>query len=77
MFTDVDLFGWSAVAAEFVECMFQGRLRDCKFWGKQWGTWSEPGNLRPARRSNAFMRNYFISADLEAVSFVGGINLGD
>jgi hypothetical protein len=74
-FDDVDLWGWSAVAAEFIDCQFTGKLRRCKFWGKPWGDWIEPGNLRPARTVNQFRGNDFSAADLEDVGFVGGIDL--
>jgi Pentapeptide repeats (8 copies) len=74
-FIDADLFGWSAVAAEFIDCRFTGKLRRCKFWGHPWGEWLEPGNLRPPRTVNEFRGNDFSEADLDDVGFVGGIDL--
>jgi pentapeptide repeat protein len=74
-FADADLWGWSTVAAEFVECRFSGKLQRCKFWGAPWGEWLEPGNLRPVRMTNEFRANDFSQAELEDVGFVGGIDL--
>ena len=74
-FSDADLWGWSAVAAEFVDCRFAGKLRRCRFWGRPWGEWLEAGNLRPPRMVNEFRGNDFTGADLEDVGFAGGIDL--
>jgi uncharacterized protein YjbI with pentapeptide repeats len=74
-FIDADLWGWSTVANEFVDCRFNGALRRCKFWGRPWGGWLEPGSLNPKRTTNEFRGNDFSAADLEDVGFAGGIDL--
>jgi hypothetical protein len=67
--------GWADTAAEFVDCRFTGRLRECKFWGRPHFQWLEPGRLRPPRTTNAFHGNDFSDADIDDVGFVGGVNL--
>lgn len=70
-FDDANLDGWHADRAEFVECRFAGRLGRVIFAARP----SREGARATGRRSNDFRGNDFIDADLDGVTFVGGIDL--
>jgi hypothetical protein len=55
--------------AEFVECVFSGRIRDTVFWARDW--------LSQESRKNEFVRNDFSQCVLDGVSFRGGISVGE
>lgn len=74
-FVDAFLTGWRSHAGEFVRCRFEGSFQGVRFWGRPWGAWTEPGNLRPTRTANEFVDNDFSRGRLVDVSFVGGIDL--
>jgi len=61
---------WRADRAEFVDCVFSGRLYDCRFAGRPW---EDEGATRRTR--NEFSGNDFREAELDAVMFVYGIDL--
>lgn len=62
--------GWRADYAEFVDCVFAGRLEDCVFCGR-------PNSMawKVDRDQNEFSGNDFSAADLVHVSFEWGIDV--
>lgn len=69
-FVGAKIEGWRADCAEFVDCVFGGRLRDCRFAGRPWTC---PGDV--GRDRNDFRGNDFRAAELDGVMFVYGIDL--
>ncbi len=63
--------GWRADRAEFIDCVFSGRMYDCRFAGRPWT--DEAGAT--GRDHNEFHGNDFREAELDAVMFVYGIDL--
>lgn len=72
-FTDARLEDWRAVNAEFVDCVFAGRLLRVMFSGTPSGFEGE--RIRRLRRNNEFRGNDFRDAQLFDCSFEGGIDL--
>ena len=70
-FRGAKIEGWRADKAEFVDCVFSGRMYDCRFAGRPWD--DDMGVTRRSR--NEFRGNDFREAQLEAVMFVYGIDL--
>ncbi|MGE3240457.1 MAG: hypothetical protein AB7G28_09470 [Pirellulales bacterium] len=70
-FRNVDLGNWSCFNAEFVDCVFTGRLRKCIFNG----TVDEEDQPWVGREKNEFHGNDFSGADLVDVAFRTGIDL--
>jgi hypothetical protein len=70
-FKDVDIRGWRSDDAEFIDCMFTGRLEECIFYG------TVPEKDRPwvGREKNEFRGNDFSGCDLVGVAFRTGIDL--
>jgi hypothetical protein len=69
-FRDTRIEGWRADRAEFIDCVFSGRMYDCRFAGRPW--------LKPDvtnRKRNEFHGNDFRDVDLAAVQFAYGIDL--
>jgi len=42
---------WESFTAEFIDCVFAGRLRNVRFYGRPWGAAAD--KLDPARTANA------------------------
>ena len=72
-FDDTAIDGWRTEAAEFVDCRFAGTLGTVVFHGRPSGN---AGRLAEAQRKrNEFSGNDFRDADLDHVTFTGGIEL--
>ena len=72
-FDDANLDGWHTDRAEFVECRFAGRLGRVTFSARP----SSEGVRATRRERNDFRGNDFLDADLDGVTFVGGIDLDE
>lgn len=72
-FVDTNLVDWRAVDAEFVGCVFTGRLLRVRFSGTPLGAGREA--LRRIRTHNDFRDNDFSGADLVDCSITGGVDL--
>jgi uncharacterized protein YjbI with pentapeptide repeats len=72
-FVNARLDDWNALCAEFVECVFEGRIARAKFSGRPWGF--ARAAIEPIRPSNDFRDNDFSRADLIDCSIFGGIDL--
>lgn len=70
-FDDAAIDGWRTEAAEFVDCRFAGALGTVVFYGRPSGN---AGHLVDRKR-NDFSGNDFRDADLDHVTFTGGIDL--
>jgi uncharacterized protein YjbI with pentapeptide repeats len=70
-FRETRMEGWRADRAEFIDCVFAGRMYDCRFAGRPWT--DEDGAT--GRERNEFSGNDFREAELAAVAFVYGIDL--
>jgi hypothetical protein len=70
-FREAKLDGWRADEAEFVDCVFEGRLFDVRFAGRPWEEEVDP----LGRAANEFRGNDFRNAELDRVMFVYGIDL--
>ena len=70
-FRDVDLRNWSCFEAEFIDCVFTGRMRKCIFNG----TVSEEDRSWVGRERNEFRGNDFSGMELNDVAFRTGIDL--
>ena len=64
---------WESFTAEFIDCVFAGRLRNVRFYGRPWGAAAD--KLDPARTVNAFSGNDFRKADLVGAIFIHGIDV--
>jgi len=72
-FDDAVIDGWRTDASEFVDCRFAGSLGTVVFHGRPTGT---AGRLvERERKKNEFSGNDFRDADLDHVTFTGGIEL--
>ena len=72
-FDDTAIDGWRTEAAEFVDCRFAGSLGTVVFHGRPTGN---AGRIvESARKRNEFSGNDFRDADLDHVTFTGGIEL--
>jgi len=72
-FDDAAIDGWRSEASEFVDCRFAGALGTVIFYGRPAGT---TGKLvEHERKRNDFSGNDFRDADLDHVTFTGGIDL--
>jgi uncharacterized protein YjbI with pentapeptide repeats len=72
-FRETRMEGWFTSAAEFVECIFEGSLRDCTFYGKV-NRILEP-RMASDREVNEFRGNDFSPAMLRDCVFRDGIDL--
>jgi len=72
-FANARLDGWESYRAEFIDCVFAGRIANVRFFGRPWGNGAEI--LEPARKKNEFRGNDFRGADLVGVTFVHGIDI--
>jgi hypothetical protein len=72
-FANAQLEGWESYCAEFVDCRFEGRIVNVRFFGRPWGNVAE--HLHPARAKNEFRGNDFRAADLIGVTFVHGVDI--
>jgi uncharacterized protein YjbI with pentapeptide repeats len=70
-FRETRMEGWRADSAEFIDCVFGGRMYDCCFAGRPWR--DEEGAT--GRTRNEFHGNDFREVDLQAVQFAYGIDL--
>ena len=70
-FDDTAIDGWRTEAAEFVDCRFAGALGTVVFYGRPSGN---AGRL-VERKRNDFSGNDFRDADLDHVTFTGGIEM--
>ncbi|HEU5287079.1 MAG TPA: pentapeptide repeat-containing protein [Candidatus Limnocylindria bacterium] len=73
-FADAKIDAWESFTAEFVDCVFAGRVHNVRFYGRPWGAHAE--QLDPARKVNAFTGNDFRKADLMGVTFIHGVDIG-
>jgi hypothetical protein len=72
-FDDTAIDGWRTEAAELVDCRFAGALGTVVFYARPAGN---AGHLVAAeRKRNEFTGNDFRDADLDHVTFTGGIDL--
>jgi len=72
-FDDAAIDGWRSEASEFVDCRFAGALGTVIFYGRPAGP---TGKLvEHERKRNDFSGNDFRDADLDHVTFTGGIDL--
>ena len=72
-FDDTAIDGWRTEASEFVDCRFAGGLGTVVFYGRPSGT---AGKLvERERKRNDLSGNDFRDADLDHVTFTGGIDL--
>ena len=74
-FDHAQIVDWASDAGEFVECLFAGQLRQCRFAGRPWGAYAETNRLDPRRAVNQFVGNDFRSAELVDCSFIFGIDV--
>lgn len=72
-FDGADLQGWNAVAAEFVDNHFAGRVAHARFYGRPWGPTA--ADIEPRRTANEFRGNDFRDAELLDVAFLMGIDI--
>ena len=70
-FRETRMEGWRADWAEFIDCVFAGRMYDCRFAGRPW----TDEDRATGRDRNEFTGNDFREAELDAVMFVYGIDL--
>lgn len=70
-FQNVEIRGWRCYEAEFIECVFTGRLTECIFNG----TVREQDRAWVGREKNEFRGNDFSGCDLVDVGFRTGIDL--
>jgi hypothetical protein len=64
---------WNSGTGEFIDCMFEGKMRQVQFWGRPNGPLS--AHLDPPRARNEFHGNDFRNAELSDVEFRDGIDL--
>jgi uncharacterized protein YjbI with pentapeptide repeats len=72
-FDDAAIDGWRTETAEFIGCRFAGALGTVVFYGKPSGPLAHL--VQPVRKRNEFTGNDFRDADLDHVTFTGGIDL--
>ena len=72
-FDDAAIDGWRTEASEFVDCRFAGSLGTVVFYGRPTGTAGRV--VERERKKNEFSGNDFRDADLDHVTFTGGIEL--
>lgn len=68
-FAGARLDGWRATSTEFIDCVFSGRIKEARFWGR-------PFDDHVKRPLNEFRGNDFRAAELIDTSFVMGIDIG-
>lgn len=72
-FDDAAIDGWRTEASEFIDCRFAGALGTVTFYARPTGT---AGRLvQRERKINEFSGNDFRDADLDHVTFTGGVDL--
>jgi hypothetical protein len=74
-FRDILMRAWFPSVAEFVDCVFTGRIQGSRFFGTPFGPLAN--RLSPTRKRNRFSGNSFVGASLVDTAFSYGIDLSD
>jgi hypothetical protein len=72
-FAGANLDEWVSYCAEFVDCVFGGRIEGARFYGRPWGP--DAALVDPPRPANDFRGNDFRAAELLRTAFVNGIEV--